>query len=224
MEAVLSRGTEAGMTLPEELSKALGVERVIDENITKVQQDRAAVQPAALRESLTEELLSAARTGKLPESFGQTIMTAEAEQRRLDLALAVLEGAYERAMAEIRRAMGRDRLIVEHMRPVFEAILEGARKLAPVLAGVTVDDAEVLLAASPKVREAGLQLRALRQRFDNLFAARRSLLNVMGGPQRDDGTFELLRDPQRAWGDSWNGRLVSRSRPWPSQPLAYLLW
>lgn len=227
LEQFVKQAADAGAKLPGELHDAIKVEGVLDQRQTAARAELAAISPATLAERMAGELLDAAQKGSIPDSFGERVAEAERRQRTLEIEATVLERARERAVGAVMDiADDQDGIVTDCLRPVFGSVLDDVRRLAPALQGVPVDDGEVVLMLEPKRRDAAVKLHHLRRRFAALQEARRWLLAFTGQPEDDrDGTYALLRHPERAWSERWPLRHHMKDQlPWPTEPLAYLLW
>ncbi len=131
-----------------------------------------------------------------------------------------IESAGLRAVAVATDAC--DRIIVEHLRPVFDDVLDEARTIAPTLRGHDMADG---WNAAPKVREARRVLTGLADRHRLIRAARTAIVGLAGQePQHDTaGQFLLMREPQNLVPE------YSANRPLPppdvpKEPAAALLF
>lgn len=223
----IESATAAGATVPAAITKAIAVEATIAQRQDETRQALVDVSPGAITTALADELLEAASREGIPATFGARIADAETRQRILTIEDNVLENVRNLASVKVMKAMRahRDIIYSEHLRPVFISILDDVRALAPALRGVPVSDAEAVLRAAPKARDAATRVRDLAARFEALARSRRTLAELLGGPIVDTtGLFSQMRRPDEVWGRAWRGRHLAAGPPWPREPLAYLVW
>jgi hypothetical protein len=122
-------------------------------------------------------------------------------------------------------AAAADEIITEHLRLVFTALLDEARKVSIALGGYDITEHRALRSAPPRVRAAA-------DRADQL-AGQRTLLTEAWGwvnmlserqPENDDaGMFATFRLPYKLW-PGWTPAERPRPIGWPEDMTARTLW
>jgi hypothetical protein len=165
---------------------------------------------AKIRNARSAELVDLARDGILPETFVEMVapvVEAQAEFDAAEMAAALLNAARTAAEARLRNIVVRmaDEFVSGSLRPAHAETLAEARKLAPKLASVAVDDLDSVLNAPPAIQAAYREAKALAARYGKLRDARQALARLAG-----HGVSGFLEGRQE------------RSR-WPANPVARLL-
>ncbi len=116
-----------------------------------------------------------------------------------------------------------DEIVVVHLRPPFEDVLNQARALAPSLQGADLNAGG--WDATKSVRDARRTLSGLADRHRVIRSARTAIIGIAGQePEHDTGgQFLLLRQPQALTAGYAANRPMPRP-PIPENPEAALLW
>lgn len=139
------------------------------------------------------------------------------------LAIAVEQAAGQAATVAAEQA---DAIIVEHLAPAFEQLLDEARKVAAALNGYDRGNPHVLAVAPARVREAFAALPGLAERWGLLWKARGWINSVSGVHAQYDaeGRFVELASPV-ALVPGWKPTSpLPRVGPPPTEPVERLLW
>jgi hypothetical protein len=182
----------------------------------------ASLNLAAATSELADRLVDAALARRKIEHPGAPLADVAARGSALATDEAVLSEAVdvaaERLLGEL--SVSDTTLVVEHLRPAFDAVVAEVRKLAPHLAGLDLASGPAMARASDEGRAALRRLEELLPRWSAIRNAHERLLGI----GRESGAYSLVRNideffPQR---HAVMGKVPPP--PWPSDPIARLLW
>lgn len=214
---------EGRFTLPADL---LAWRSGIDDLRVRLQdaQNRATLaDPGGVQSQLANALPGWAAEGKVPDGWVADLLAAQDEQARAMAEATILDDAVSRAESAMVRLVvdAADEVLTKHLRPVLADVVAKVRKATD---GVSVpwDQPSRLARADAKVRAAYAVVEDANVVYEAIRRAQGQLQLLTADAEPDAyGAYNELRNidevfPNRAW---------SRSAvPWPTHPLARLVW
>jgi hypothetical protein len=150
------------------------------------------------------------------------LVEAEADQRAWELRRQMLDDLLEQTETHLVSVTlgGADRIIVDHLRPALEQVVDQARAAT---AACPADNAQALLLAGEMARKAWVELETLTARYGAIRTARDALVRVAGPPQKDfNGQFAEMRNLADLVPA---GRLrPGMPMPWPDDSRGRFVW
>ena len=179
---------------------------------------------AAKHQARLDALISATVTaGRLPADPLAALLALEREAEEAEKAARLLREASERAAVALEGSIIADTIILEHLRPAFDELIEGVRAIAPDLANIDVTSTAAVSAAGPKAASAFLALSAAAARYAAIMGARRALRRA-GGPGYADA-HDFFSDTAAIPAGQVIPTVGARLRgAGPSEPLSRLIW
>ena len=202
---------DGAYALPEAFKIAKGTVDALIERYAAVRRQMTDADRAANdRSGRSAELVDLAAAGSLPDSNHAVVAPLVAAENDRDIAASaatILAGARTLAEARLRQLVlhNADEFIVDHLRPAHAETINEARRLAPKLAGIRLDDPEEVWKAPPAIQAAYQDAKALADRYERIRDARHAL----GHLARRSNEFAEFREEHF-------GR-------WPKHPVARLL-
>jgi len=220
----LLTGHDAGYyDLPAEVKRARKAGATIGARLTQVRVDLAAANLDVTTAATADAIVDAVTVGrKMPDHPGSAITAVDESRRELMHDEAALIEAGQVASDRLLAALfeGTDRVIVDCLRPAFDAVIGRVRELAPALAGLNLDNVEDMTRASDAAREAWVALQGTVPRWRAILSAHARLL----GLDRESAAYTPLRSVD----DLYPRRTVIMGKvappPWPPDAMARLLW
>lgn len=158
--------------------------------------------------------------------YASALLDADRDRLAVEKSRDVLRAAQEQAENHLAYLCSdlTERIITQHLRPSFEAMLEEVREIAAAL-GTTGLDSHSLLTAPPKARAAYLKLHELTARYQALVTARRQV-NTVGDRRPTIDTndiFAMFSDTMNLH-PAWKSPAPVPRIPYPEDPIDLLLW
>lgn len=156
-----------------------------------------------------------------------TLVIEQATHDRDQLALRVLQEATTVAgdrVANIARDVA-DSIIVDHLRPRYDATMTQAAELVPALVGVPLT-VKALVSGSAKVRQAWRAMRDLGDTRSLLLTARRHANSAGERRPAQDGRneFSSFKKPAALFPELPERSRLPQDWPVPEEPVARMLW
>ena len=210
-----------GYTLPAELVDAYELAGRAEPVLMPAPEELNEYEAAA-------QLLTALREDRTPDLDGLVDRLRKANTSRDGIAprlvMTAVEQANSRAVTLAQELA--DAVVVEHLRPAQERLLEEAAKAAAIVTAVSPDlDLYALVGASTKVGQAYQQLRVLADRWTVLRTARRYAITLSHRPpQQDvDYLFATFRRPLELF-PGWRPGTLVPALPFREDPVANVVW
>lgn len=216
-------GCDAGVyTLPSELLEL----RAAVDHLAALPVPSAA-EEGALRQTLVESTMAAARRGEDPPDVA-AVLEARRDRELAELRRGVVLDAGDRLAGELNTATAdrADEIIAEHLRPALERVMADARKQAAAFAphGQT---REALFTAPAKARQSYLEFTEAAGKYTVIRAARQVLERLGARPQHDElGLFSEVRNAAQLWPEQFREGRASAAAPppWHGDSVTRLAW
>jgi len=208
---------DAGLyTLPDEITAL----RAAADRLTATTGAVPVPVPHNVMAKLTEATKQAAINGTdLPDP--DAVLAAEQAQQVEQHRQRIVADATEQLGEQLLRTIGdlADTIIVTHLRPVFDELLDGLVQSLALTA--KYPDPMAALQAPASVRTSLTAQPDMYARYNAILGAHEVLARVGTGPQRDvEGIFSSMRNAEQIWPRAQRPRM---SCPWPAG-LAGLAW
>jgi hypothetical protein len=193
--------------------------------LAKAHEEQMAADPGGVRTRLGLDLPVLARAGDLPAGWVDALAKAQAEQTRASTEAAVIDEAIGRAESMLTRVTEEyaDTILTESLRPVLADIVAKVRKATT---GVVVpwDQPSKLARATAAVRTAWATVEEANVAYEAIRKTQRQLQLLTEDAEPDAyGRFHEVRNLPALWPNmAW--QVAGNTPPWPSNPLARLVW
>ncbi len=220
VKGLVQRAELGGWEVPEPILFAIAREQSLRAALTDTNR-RLGDRPDLLGE-LTEAVTDA---GTVPPALTRRIGALHTEQEALkqqaNLLTMVVEQAQERVVGAAQGLA--EEILTQHLRPALEEVLAVVRKHAPAAGNIPWDDFDKAMEAPEPEREAYLAVRAAQKRYSALRGAQEVCYWLTVGENEGTQRLSEIRNLHEVW-PSYAFRQPSNIPPWPTNPMARLVW
>jgi len=224
MTRVIYELSDAGhYTLPDDLCRWRAGVDDLRARLRDAQNRASAADPGGVQSRIVNALPDWAAKGEVPADWVSDVLEAQTTQARAMAEANGLDDAVSKAESRLVRMTvdAADEILVEHLRPVLARVVEAVRKATK---GVSVpwDSPSQLARSNTAVRTAWAAVEDANVTYEALRRCQTQLQMLTADAEPDAfGSYHELRNINEVW----NNRAWSQSTPpWPSNPLARLVW